>query len=130
MRRVMHSRMPYIVKPEIAIFLFVFSSLSCATEVFWSEDKKALAFCDKKENKTQCFVVCNNQATNVSDVELSNLGKIGKYNYERVITLPYKWESNDTTSCMFLFETQAWFNNQQLSAKEPVWVSDGSYRGR
>ncbi|MBY7832886.1 hypothetical protein KW463_08545 [Vibrio fluvialis] len=115
------------------ILLTIFTISAIASEELhppiWSQDKTAVAFCENKETSV-CYVICNDEVANVSDVEKANLGKIGDYQYEKVVTYPISWESNDKFGCMFWFQTHAWINGQRHTVKEPAFVTDGEYRGR
>lgn len=95
----------------------------------WSQDKTAVAFCENSDTSV-CYVICNDKVANVSPVERANLGKIGHYKYEKIVTYPISWESNNKFGCMFWFKTHAWVNGQRHTVKEPVAVSDGVYSGR
>jgi len=113
----------------LSMSAFPLSANSQAPLVVWSPDKTAKAYC---ENSIQpsCFVWCNGQVVDVSSVEKGNLGKIGKHDYEKVITFPTRWGSNDGTGCMFWFSTQAWAKGQKHTIQEPVWVTDNEYNQR
>lgn len=117
----------------LSILLVIFAIPVIAKEEshppIWSQDKKAVALC-KNDEVSICYVICNGKVANVSDVEKANLGKIGNYKYEKVITYPISWVSNDNFGCMFWFQTQAWVNGQRHTVKEPVFVADDEYRGR
>ena len=114
--------------------LFTFLAVVLSLSIFaadehapvWSQDRKAKAFCDTN-SQTVCYVLCNDQLVNVSLVEKGNLGKIEKYDYQKVITFPTRWESNDEVGCLFWFSTQAWIDGQRHTASEPVWVKGNEY---
>ena len=119
-----------MIKPFV---VFYFCSLSITLFanpheiIIWSDDKTALAFCDLK-GKSACYVVCKNKFADVSAVEKGNIGKLGRNNkYEKVVTYPISWESDDEFGCMFWFRTHAWLNGQRYTAKEPVYVTDGRF---
>ena len=113
----------------ILILFFTSPTFAQSEKLIWSQDGSALAFCSK-DKPIKCFVICNNESVDVSTVELSNLGKIGRYKYEKINTFPLNWESNDSSGCMVWFKTQAWVDGQRYTVKEPVWVSNGKYYGR
>jgi hypothetical protein len=99
-------------------------------QIIWSENRLSLAFCDQKVRST-CFVICENQLTDVSIVERGNLGKLGSLNkYEKIVTYPYRWESDVNGECRFWFKTHAWLNGQRYTVGEPVYVKDGYYEHR
>jgi hypothetical protein len=99
-------------------------------QIVWSEDHLSLAFCEQKERST-CFVICENQLVNVSVVERGNLGKLGSLNkYEKIVTYPYRWESDSNGECRFWFKTHAWLKGQRYTVEEPVYVKDGYYEQR
>lgn len=114
----------------LIILALLFSTSTLSSDVVWSEDKSALAFCSAKDSKTVCFVVCNDKVVDVSGVEIGNLGKIGNYEYEKVATFPVQWRSNNENSCMFWFKTQAWINGQRHTVKGLALVKDGEFRRR
>jgi hypothetical protein len=116
-----------------AFFIFIFclfpSALSAEPNraIVWSNDRTALAFCDDTI-EASCFVVCNDKLANVSSVEKGNIGKLGSNNkYEKILTLPVRWESNDEVGCMFWFKTHAWLNGQRFTVEEPVYVTKGKF---
>jgi hypothetical protein len=97
------------------------------TEIVWSKDRTALAFCDSAK-ETNCFVICNDKLANVSAVEKGNVGKLGPNDkYEKLLTFPVRWESNDERGCMFWFKTHAWLNGQRFTVEEPVYVTNGKF---
>jgi hypothetical protein len=116
-----------------AFFLLIICSFSKSVfsesdiEIVWSKDRTALAFCDSAKD-VNCFVVCNDKLANVSAVEKGNIGKLGSNNkYDKLLTLPVRWESNDEDGCMFWFKTHAWLNGQRYTVEEPVYVTNGKF---
>ncbi|RDV29369.1 hypothetical protein DXV75_02670 [Alteromonas aestuariivivens] len=118
---------------HISLFLAIFANPAAAIEqsypLVWSPDKTAVAFC-ANDAASACYIICNDKVTNVSEVEKANLGKIGHYQYDKVVTYPISWESNGNLGCMFWFQTHAWIDGQRHTVKEPATVSSGEYRGR
>lgn len=113
----------------LAIFAIPVRAIDESHPPVWSQHKRALAHCENG-GITTCYVICNGKVVNVSEVEKANLGKVGHYQYEKVITYPISWELNDNLSCKFWFQTQAWINGQRYTVKEPVSVTSGEYSGR
>ncbi len=121
-----------MIRLTLTLFAIAVTPAQASEESFppvWSQDKTAVAICEYNESSV-CYVVCNDKVVNVSMVEKANLGKIGHYAYEKVITYPVSWESKSKSHCMFWFQTNAWINGQRHTVKEPVSVHDGEYRGR
>jgi len=100
--------------------------------VLWNAENSAVAFC-VVEQESQCFIVAEETAINVSQVENANIGKLGitpKEKYEKVITFPTKWLQSNKNEYLVLFTTQAWLSGQRYTVKEPVFVKNGKYEVR
>ena len=114
----------------IFVVLFIFSFNSFSSEVLWRTDKNALAFCDKT-NESTCFVVVNNNSTDVSLIEGKNIGKLGvtpKDQYDKVVTLPSSWKRTDSDGDLVIFTTKAWLKGQRYTIQGMVFVdSNGKY---
>jgi len=117
-----------------AYIILVSSSLYADTEknVLWNNEKSAIAFC-VSEPESRCFIVVDESAIDVSQVENANIGKLGiapKEKYERVITFPAKWLRSKTNEYMVSFTTKAWLSGQRHTVTEPVLVKNGKYTVR
>lgn len=121
----------------LLILFLGFSSLLLLAEpqskVVWSEDKNSHAFCTNT-SKPECYLVCEEQLVNVSQVINSNLGKLGtsrRNEYEKVITFPTRWiDHKSEQGCMFEFKTQAWKQEKRYSVYELVYVEGGTFHSR
>ncbi|MGL6161412.1 hypothetical protein [Microbulbifer sp.] len=97
--------------------------------ILWSSERAAVAFCITEE-KVTCYVVSGQNVTDVSQVEMANIGKLGrrtKKEYDKVITSPTEWHHSQGDELMVLFTTQAWISGQRYFATEPVFVKNGEY---
>jgi hypothetical protein len=119
----------------IIVFLTVFSMTSFSkteSDELWNNDHTAVAFCIVNQ-VTECFIKTDTNIVNVSEVEDTNLGKIGTGNresYEKIVTFPERWISSTESEHKIIFVTHAWNTGKRYAAKEIVLVKDGKYSTR
>lgn len=116
--------------------LIIFCSLLCEANEkensIWSKQGNAVAFC-LYENESKCYVIAGEKIINVSQVENSNIGKLGilkKSAYEKVLTTPVEWLNSENETLMFSFKTEAWLSGKKYTVTEPVLIKNGEYRQR
>ncbi|SDB45040.1 hypothetical protein SAMN02927930_01744 [Pseudidiomarina indica] len=100
----------------------------------WSEGGGAEAVCiNESKMISHCFIVVGDVRIDISEVEASNLGKLGlrpKEAYSKVINIPSKWLKVAKNEYMVEITTHAWFEGQRYTVKEPAYVKDGKYYQR
>jgi hypothetical protein len=120
------------MKSLIASAMIFFSLLCSANEennATWNKERNAVAFC-LYENESKCYIIKDEITINVSQVENTNIEKLGiakKETYEKVITMPVKWTSSDNAVLIVSFKTEAWLAGKKYTAIEPVAIKNGEY---
>ena len=95
-------------------------------------DNSALAIC-YIQNPNKCYILNKKTLVDVSQMENANLGKLGlrkRNEYEKILSIPEKWEESNNGVYLVWFKTQAWRNGQRYTVKEPVYVENGIYNVR
>lgn len=118
----------------IRVKLFLTMLISCpslvlASDVIWSADRTALAFC-YKNSETVCFVVADDAPIDVSGIEGANLGRLGhgsRSTYKNIVTFPSEWLAEKDNGHLIIFTTQAWKGGQRHTVKGPVAIEGGKY---
>lgn len=120
-----------IVVGALSLSFFAFAEEKVS---LWSEGGEAEAVCINESGiRNHCFIVVADVHIDVSQVEASNLGKLGlrpRDAYSKVLNIPSKWLKVAKNEYMVEITTHAWFEGQRYTVKEPVYVKDGKYHQR
>lgn len=121
---------------EFIATLILFCSLLCIANengtAIWNQERSAAAFCSH-ESESKCYVITKENTINVSQVENTNIGKLGiakKEEYEKVVTMPVEWLKSENEIIKVSFKTEAWLSGKKLSAIEVVVIRNGVYLQR
>ncbi len=98
----------------------------------WNETHTAAAVC-ANETLKKCFIADSKNVTDVSNIQSSNLGKLGvtkKSEYSSVSTKPKEWVSSKENTHVVTFQTRAWLKGQRYTVSGPAAAVNGKYRGK
>jgi len=98
----------------------------------WNKDHTAVAICSN-EQTTKCYIVDPKNATDVSRIQQSNIGKLGiakEVEYEPIKTTPKEWLSSKQNQYLVLFQTKAWLKGQRYTISGPVAITNGNYHAQ